>query len=192
MFNFLKERLGDDNRNNEISSAPLFPGSSCTVNKKRLNDAIDCSSACAFVSRMLTALASVEMVYRVSPTGMNRSGSEIAKKRFNRNIREQLIQAAKFYNPNDKKTSKTHFTRAIGNKLSALQELFKLIKDNKDESFDIIKKVKNGDVKGVSSFDLVDFKNFEQYTKSPHLFDLLDKKFEEKSEERKTSDIDSD
>lgn len=149
----------------------IFKDSQIKVDPNRLREAESGSSACVFVKKLLTAAGNVVDFYRVSSSGQERSTSQTKKVILNPIIRSELVRAAKArYIEKDGNQSRSSFTRAIGNKLSALNDLFDAIK--KGEHYDLKK------FKELSDFDLNSFSGFDEYVKDPSKFSDLDHKID--------------
>lgn len=152
----------------------LYPESQLLVNSDRLKHGLDSGTACAFISRMITAVCDVEQCYRRTPSGQDRSSNKCFKLKFDSEIRKELVNAASFYFKDDKKNDHSYVTRAIGNKLTALELLFNQIKSN---TFENVKNLKN-----LTEMDLIGFKEFEHFKDNPEEFDLLDKKIDKEDD----------
>lgn len=110
-----------------------------------------------------------EQFYKRSTTGQNRADSDSTINQFRllkSVLRSELMTAVKVNYLSDPKNWKTEITRALTNKLSAINKLFKLIIAGQKIGID--------NIQYVSKFDLIGFEDFKDYYDNPSKFKKLD------------------
>lgn len=168
MFEFLKNNLNKQSLPNQVVPqlrSPIYPGSWLIVDSDRLDYALQANTACSFASRMITCVYSVSELYRTTATGQKRHNSLTENCRsLDGKLKNEIIKAAKYHYKDDKSANKTNFTRSFGNKTSALQKLFGLMKTKN------LSKLPNK----ITKFDLLGFEEFQEFKNDPSKFKKLD------------------